>query len=266
MPSDRERVADDPDLLADARRRYRGSGDLRDHLWWLDHPGEPTPEGVEDPAIAIERQARERFRPGGALVDPERLREQEEQLASDRAAADAAVGETVAAIPVSGGARAARRSRRPSVGAVVAMVVIALLVGGGAGAVAVRAQLAAAQRAPALAVFDREQRAADRPTTDDLDLLLDRSSTRLLRSYSAIGLVAYGVRTPTGGLCLLVVVLGTQPTASCTNPAGFAQAGLTWIGTASADPVDDGGTRPVAQLRLVWMPAGTISITPVDSP
>jgi hypothetical protein len=255
VPSDWERVAGDPALLAALRRRYTGSGDVLDRLWWLEHPGATAPSGAEDPAAALERTRRGLYRPGADPQGSQRLARAEEAVAADRAAVTRALEEVDAERPAdrsSAVARVPRASRALLAGAVAA----ALLLGAAAGFAAGRF---VRPGAPALQVFDRAQREADRPPSSArLPDTVRRSSLREVGSASSSGTVLYAARATDGRVCLVAVVLAADAVLTCSTDTAFAEAGLSLGFEALIDPTDDSGTIRTQQISVVWRPDGAV--------
>lgn len=258
MPSDWERVAADPALLAALRRNDAGPGDPLDRLWWAEHPGEPTPAGLPDPAAAVETARRALFRPGaspGAADEVARasIAAEEGLLAARRALA--AADAEMRARPAPGvGPGPSGGVRRLLVGPVVA----ALLIGAAAGFAGGRFT---ARPAPAaLAVFDRAQQADDLPPSIAvIPSAVLRRSTRLLGSSSPSGTSMYAARTADGRVCMLAVVLARYAAGSCTTDAAFTEAGLSLTFPASVDPQDDSGPAAPQELTPRWSPAGGLT-------
>lgn len=263
-----DEVERDPRLAAEVRARYTGGGDALDHLWWLEHPGRPTPAGVADPAEDLEAARRALYR-ADASGDPAAVQAAESRHRRDadlaRAALEGALADRRAAVASGDGRTAPTGSRRPR-----ALVPLLAAVAGIAVGASVAAW-AAAQQAPvpdrrALAVFTDAQR----PETDLADAaaappFLVRRTLRRLHDWTSIGTSAYAARDDRGAVCLLVVVLGSRASTACTSERAFALGGLKVLTTATADPVDDAGTTPSEDLEIAWAPDGTVAITPLDS-
>ncbi|GAA4755541.1 hypothetical protein GCM10025783_30900 [Amnibacterium soli] len=258
MPSDWERVAADPRLLAALRRRAAGPTDPLDRLWWAEHPGAPTPQGLPDPALRTEDARRALYRKGAA-----RSEAVEAERAADAAAASlralrrdlAAAEEEVRGADGGGGTRAAvRPARRVLIGAVVAAVLIGAAAGWAAG------RFGAPPHAAALTVFDRAQRADDRfPTAAEPPRAVDPGSTRFIGSSSASGTSVYAARASGDRVCLLAVVLAQHVVGSCTTEGAFAEAGLELSFPTSIDPQDDSGPAPPQELTPHWTPDGRLT-------
>ncbi|GAA2750259.1 hypothetical protein [Amnibacterium kyonggiense] len=257
MPSDPGHVAVDAELLADARRRYTGRGDLADQLWWLEHPGTRGPSGAEDPAPALEAARAALFRPDRpADADPDEIRRRLDLLDADRAAARSAIAAARADAPPQ--AATVPPPRRPRSAVPVAVGLAALIVGAVLGFAVARS--AAAPTSSALAVFDSVQRAQDvPPATADLPPVAARSGYRLLGSSPTTGAYAYGVRRSDGDVCLVVVVLATSTYSTCTSAAAFALGGLTLGFQADVDPTDDSGVVQPVGIHPSWAPDGGFS-------
>ena len=262
-----ERLVGDPALLADARRRYRGTGDLLDQLWWAEHPGEPTPAGRPDPSSTTESLRRDLYRPGGAerasgtIAERLAATQVDRELGAEAFAAAEADAASRPGEPRPGHA-AARRSV-PLLAAVVgaaAGVLLGIGVGVGVGDPARRPS--ADVTAQAYGELSRTQRPIDLVDRALIPSFVRPSSVRLLRSYSSVGTQVYGARTTGGRVCLIAVVLASDPAASCTTRAAFAAAGLSLVVRARADPEDDSGHSPADELELLWQDDGTVSITP----
>lgn len=256
VPSDWDRVAADPALLAALRRGYAGSGDPLDHLWWAEHPGDPTPDGVEDPAAALERARHGLYRPGAGAQDAGRLREADAALAADRDAA-------VEALRSADAERLRRRRPEQRNGApgrsrrlLAAWAVAALVVGAASGYVGGRF---VRPEAPALRVFDRPQREADRPPpTAPLPSGIRRSTLREVGSAATSGTVVYAAKARDGRICAIAVVLAADYVATCSSPTAFAEAGLTLAYEAIVDPTDDLGLSTTQRIALTWSPDGPV--------
>lgn len=254
MPSDWERVAADPALLAALRRRYTGSGDALDVLWWREHPGEPTPAGIPDPSDAIETARRALFRPAAsptAAGEVERASAAAaEALRSARRALAAADAE-MRSRPASSTGHGTRR-------VLAGPVVAALLIGAGAGFIAGR--FTGHATPPAFAVFDRAQLADDRPpSVAALPDAVTPGSTRLLGTSSSSGTSMYAARATGGRVCMLAVVLARYAAGTCTTDAAFAEAGLSLTFPTTVDPQDDSGPAAVQELTALWSPAGRLT-------
>jgi hypothetical protein len=254
VPSDWERVAADPALLASVRARYPGRGDVLDQLWWAEHPGAATPAGVEDPAAALARTRQALYRPGAAIGDADRVGRAEAHAADDRAAAL----EALRAADVDRPARASVPPPPRASRAVLAGVgVAALLVGAAAGFSAGR--LAHGAEPAALQVFDRAQREADRPPASvPSPVRVRRSTLREIGSASTSGTVLYGARATDGRICLLAVVLAADAVATCTSESAFAASGLSLGFETRVDPVDDAGPAAPQQMSVTWSPDGRV--------
>lgn len=258
MPSDWERVGADPALLAALRRRYIGSGDPLDVLWWTEHPGERTPAGLPDPADEAEAARRALFQRGATTTTATEVERAVSVATSDREAALRALAEAdveagPSPTPV-GATRAARPTRLVLAGAVVA----ALLVGAGAGYAAGR--FSHAPTPAAFGVFSRAQRADDRPPSiADLPAVVSRASTRLLGSSTTSGTSVYAARASDGRVCLLAVVLAERVIGSCATDAAFADSGLSLTFPTTVDPTDDSGVVALQELSPRWTPDGRLS-------
>jgi hypothetical protein len=258
VPSDRERVDADASLLAAARRRYAGRGDVADQLWWLEHPGTRSPSGADDPAPALEAARAQLYRPGGSSADPEALRSELAAVTADREAARAALREAEEEAE-----RSASAPDRPSRLASPARLLIgvalaALLAGAGVGLAVGR--FGRAPSPAALARFDAGQRTADRPpSTAVLPTFVTPSSFRLLGSSSSTGVFAYGARAPDGRVCVIAVVLAQASYAACTSEAAFAVSGLELSLRANADPTDDSGAVSPVEISPRWSPDGAFT-------
>jgi hypothetical protein len=256
VPSDWERVAGDPALLAALRRRYAGSGDAMDRLWWLEHPGEPTPEGSEDPAAALDRARRELYRPGAAPQDAGRLQAAEAAIAEDRDAVVRALRSLDADPPARQRTGSPGAARRRSRGVVAGAVATALVLGAATGFAIGRF---VHPDAPALQVFHRSQREADRPpSATHLPASIRRSSLREVGSASSSGTVLYGARATDGRVCLIAVVLVADTLVTCSTDTAFADGGLSLGFQALVDPVDDSNVIRMQQITVVWRPDGAI--------
>jgi hypothetical protein len=267
VPTDEERVAADPALLAEARRRFAGRGDLRDHLWWLAHPGEPTPEGLADPAAAVAEARLDLYRRHGG--DRHAAVAEAAAVEQDRALARRAVAETLAtAPPVTAPAPVGTRRRGTrAAGPLVAAVVAALVLGAIAGALVTRATAVPPGGPPA--ALSAPQRDADLIEAAARPAFVDPHSTRLLRTLSTTGTRLYGARDRDGELCLVAVVLGSRSASTCTPEAAFRRDGLRIAVQATADPVDDAGTTPGVDLQAWWTPRGVVrlgSFAPAPTP
>jgi len=250
VPSDRDRVVADPALLTAARARYTGRAPLVDVLWWLEHPGEPTPEGRPDPAVGLESRRRALYRPGAGGDD--RLLDDEAAAARDAEDARAAVAAALAGRRPA--ARLLRPSRRP-VRLLVAAGVAGLLLGGAAGALLVRPP----GRPAALAVFDRAQREEDRPPASaPLPDGIDPASLRLLGSSSESGTAVYAARARDGRVCLVAVVLALEFRSTCTSVDAFRVDGLRLAYDARIDPADLSGAVRVQEIAATWSPSGPL--------
>jgi hypothetical protein len=257
VPSDWERVVDDPALLAAARLRYTGSGDVLDQLWWIEHPGAASPGGAADPAVRLLRDRQDLYRPGGDPRRADALRREESSIAADRDAARQALAESIAAgdRQPAGAARGSvpGAARRTLAGAVVA----ALVIGGAAGFAAAR--FSAAGRPAAVAVFDRRQTPDDRPPgTAPLPSNAVRPSLRHLATSSTTGAALYAARSRDGGICLVVVVRALEYRETCTSDAAFALSGLSMTFAAAVDPTDDSGIVRDREISPTWTPEGEV--------
>jgi hypothetical protein len=252
VPTDRARIDADASLLAAARRRYTGRGDLADHLWWLEHPGTRGPSGAEDPAPALDAARAGLYRPGGAAVDPEALRNELDALTADREAARSAVREAEAerSAPTPGLGR-----RSHPVRLVVGVALAALLIGAGAGLAVGR--FGRAPTPAALGRFDVGQRQGDLPSsTAVLPTFVVRSSFRLLGASPSTGAFVYGATARDGRVCIIAVVLAESSYAACTSEAGFAVGGLGLSLHANADPTNDSGIAQPVEISPRWSPDG----------
>ena len=257
VPSDRERVDVDAPLLAAARRRYAGRGDVADQLWWLDHPGTLAPSGVHDPVPALEAARAELYRPGGSAADPAALQRELAAAAADREAARTALRE----------ARAERPARTPDTGPVrrsrparlvVGVAIAALLIGAGSGLAVGR--FGRSPTPVALDRFQERQRPGDLPqSTAVLPTLVVRSTYRLLGSSPTTGTFAYAAKAKDGRVCIVAVVLAQASYAACSSTAAFAVSGLTLSLHANADPTDDSGFVHPVEISPTWSPDGTFS-------
>jgi hypothetical protein len=255
VPSDWERVAADPALLAALRARYAGSGDPLDRLWWAEHPGEPTPAGLADPGAALERSRRDLYRPGSDPGDAARIAEAEADASVDRDDAVRVLAALDAERPMAPfrAVGPAGSGRRLLVGAVVA----ALVIGGAAGLAAGR--FTRTPDAAALRVFDRSQREADRPpATAPLPSIVVRSSLREIGSAGTSGTVLYAARARDGRVCLVAVVLAAHYVSTCATDTAFAAEGLTLGFEAATDPDDDSGVLRIQQITTTWSPDGAV--------
>lgn len=253
VPSDWERVAADPALLTALRRRYPGSGDPLDHLWWTEHPGEPTPEGVEDPRAVLDRSRRDLYRPGAGPQDADRLAAAHEAITADREAAARAL-RSVDAVQLRAAPPAADRPRLR--GLLAGLVLTALAVGAAGGFAAGRF---VHQPAPALKVFDRAQRGSDRPPPSaPLPSAVLRSSLREVGSAATSGSVVYGARTGDGRVCAVVVIAAVDYVATCSSPSAFADSGLTVAYQAIVDPTTDSERITRQRITLTWTPDGPV--------
>lgn len=254
VPSDRERVDADAPLLAAARRRYAGRGDVADQLWWLDHPGMRAPSGAEDPVPALEAARAELYRPGGSTADPEALQRELAAVAADRDAARTALREAEAERPTPA-SRAAPVRRSHPVRLVVGVAVAGLLVGAGTGLAVGR--FGRSPTPAALARFTEAQHPADIPATSAvLPTFVIRSTYRLLGTSPSTGAFAYGARATDGRVCVIAVVLAQSSYAACTSDAAFAVSGLELSLHANADPTDDSGIAKPVEIDPHWDPDG----------
>jgi hypothetical protein len=269
MPSDWDRVTADAALLAEVRRRYRGSGDVLDQLWWIQHPGEPAPSGRTDPEKALTAARRALYRPDVRPEEALATMTDASRWIEDRALAKLAVLDAVSALsapepppaPASLAGSPPRSRRRAALllggAAAVAILAGALIgrataTGGGLGAPA----------GQALAVLRNPQQPDDRLPTELRPRFVKPGSTRLLTQYGTIGTAVYAARSTGGEVCLLTVVLGARMTGSCTTEAAFSSAGLLVAFQAPADPVDDSGRLPQDDLGVRWKPDGTLRVAP----
>jgi hypothetical protein len=266
VPSDWERVAADPALLAAVRRRYTGSGDVLDQLWWVEHPGTAAPSGAEDPAVRLEQERRALYRPGATTRTAGTLQQEEAALRADRAAARRALDDSDsdsdrAPRPTTPAGAQRNAPRR----AVAAAAIAALLVGGAAGLVVGRSGIAS--RPAALEVFDRGQREADRPPASvTIPESVRPDTLRQLGAASSSGTVLYGAMTHEGRICLLAIVLAVDYVVTCSTEAAFAASGLTLGFEARVDPVDDSPVVPVQQLSSTWSPDGRVHFGALSAP
>lgn len=251
MPSDWDRVASDPELLAAVRRAYAGSGDVLDQLWWLEHPGEPAPSGAEDPAARVEAARRAAYRPGGSA---DAAAAAQAELDADRVAAVEALrhAEAHRSRPVEA------RSSAPAplrlvVGAAVAVLVLGAAIGFGT------ARFVGTGRPAALAVFDRAQTAADRPPASaPLPSWATRSTLRFIGTSTSSGAVLYADRRPDGRVCLIVVVLALDDIGTCTTEAAFRASGLTLTFRTAVDPETDSPVLRLREISPTWAPDGSV--------
>ena len=286
VPSDWERVAADAALLDRVRRAYTGEGDAADHLWWLDHPGEPGPSGSPDPAEQLHRARVELYRPDPPGTASKRVAALERRIETDRAAVRAALDVAVrqdaapapAAVPVpvpvpvasepgptgpparaalAPAPHAAADLRRSPRYRVAGALVVALLAGGVLGALIARGT--GAPSAAALSVFATRQQEEDRTGDRVLPRFVEPGSTRLLGTSTTTGLRAFAARTRDGDVCLLGVVLESRFLASCTSREGFAAGGLRLVLQAEVDPEDDSGVIRPRQIEPTWSPEGTFA-------
>ena len=279
MPSDWERVAADAALLDRVRRAYTGEGDAADHLWWLEHPGEPGPSGSPDPVEQLHRARAELYRPDPPGTASERVAALERRIETDRAAVRAALGVAVRQAPAPAPAAAAAAEpgptgpsaraalapaprapagvRRPLRYRVAGALVVALLAGGVLGALIARGT--GAPSAAALSVFATRQHEDDRTGDGALPRFVVPGSTRLLGTSTTTGLRAFAARTRDGDVCLLGVVLESRFLASCTSREGFAAGGLRLVLQAEVDPEDDSGVIRPRQIEPTWSPDGTFA-------
>jgi hypothetical protein len=275
MPSDWERITEDPALLSDARRRYRGRGDVADQLWWLQHPGTDAPSGAPDPKLLLRTARRGLYRRNPVLADAAAVARQQEQEDADRELARRAVSEAVDArwadaapvgTPVVPKDRPGASFRRtPLVGGrlLVTLVVAAALVLTGVllGRASSPGVGVNASSGRAYEVLDRQQRPLDRIPDDIRPGFVRSTSTRAIAHYWSIGTDVYAARADGGRICLVTVVLGTRSASSCTTDAAFTMAGLFLQVEAAADPVDDSGRVPLDQIGLLWLKDGTLTIS-----
>jgi hypothetical protein len=258
VPSDWERVAADPELLAALRRHDAGPDDPLDRLWWAEHPGEPTPAGLPDPSRGIEEARRALYRPDAspsAADEVERAREADaDSVRSVRRALAAADLEVLGVAPSARSSVGARPARRTILGAVVAAVLIGAAGGWAAG------RFTAGPPSSAPTVFARAQQPDDRPPAiAELPHAVVPASTRLLGSSSASGTSMYAARTVDDRVCLLAVVLARYVVGSCTTASGFARAGLSLTFPTTVDPQDDSGPAAPQQLSPTWSPEGDLT-------
>ncbi|MCS5714034.1 hypothetical protein NVV95_05655 [Herbiconiux sp. CPCC 205716] len=289
-PSEYLRARRDPEFRERVARGYHGAHDVLDALWWREHPGSPTPDGVESPAARRAELQRTAYAPAArgaadavpradraaaelaqldAALDEERRAIDDALAAADTprallpvAAADAEDRADDAAPP----ARPQRGRRR--LAAVAAAGFVLALVGGAAGFTLAAVSggslpgLGAGRDAPfadpsgALAIFDRPPQPADRPPL--LYAVQLREDT--LRTLSMAGTPLYVARDIDDDVCIVLVQDNGTYTANCVPPDRFPATGLLIrgsIGVAGRPSQGDQLPLSFVDVEATWLPDGS---------
>jgi hypothetical protein len=289
-PSEYLRARRDPEFRERVARGYDGAHEVLDALWWREHPGSPTPAGVESPAARRTELQRIAFAPaakGSADAVPRADRAaaelaqldaalDEERRAIDRAvAAASAVGSPDAAgaeedaEPEEDRTRAARPPRgRRRLAAVAAAGFVLALVGGAAGFTLAAVSggglpgLGAGSGAPfadasgALAIFDRPSQPADQPPV----LYAVQLREETLRTLSMADTPLYVARDIDDDVCIVLVQDNGTYTANCVPPDRFPATGLLIRGSIAVTGRPSQGDQlpqSFVDVEASWLPDGT---------
>lgn len=250
---------------------YRGAADPRDALWWLAHPEEPGPSGADAPGTHLAGLRRLVYREDpapGAVGDLQRAldrieRDRQAAAAAFRAATGPEPHPVRAADAARAGIRLLRRLPR--------RVLLAVVLGAGAGAalaaMPVSAGSATSPAAPpftvevsstaGLGILARPARSTDRPFAlvgTDLPL---RTFRRLAADASA-RTVLYAARDRFGQVCLVAADVYFH--ASCVDPDVWKRDGIVLVWSSGPTWPESATFARVA----VWRPdgrfvAGTVS-------
>jgi hypothetical protein len=250
---------------------YRGRHDVRDAVWWLDHPAQQGPTGAVSPADGRDELERAAYSRAGA-TDPswaDALQRLDAELEADRIATREAIAEARRPVevvvdepdPEVVDMPTPRRWLLPAVASVIA-VVIGLAVGYSLGtsrdAVVepgyVTATNQATQQFTGIDAFAQQEEAADTPTVT-LPPSFDGADFRVLNASTGGGLLprVYAARIAGNRVCLIAVVGDDDPhtTFACAVEAEFPITGIQvgWQDGADGGVVSWDGTGGVQMSR-----------------
>lgn len=273
-------VSSNPDLLSEFVRRYDGTNNPLDALWWMNHPMETAPSGRPSPLKQVRAlEAIVYGQPSPTrLAATERHRGLVEAIEAEgvrtRAAIDAVLaaerqGRSEAAyqahLPISGDVRVPKLdgptwglSRKKLATGVLAVAVVGALLG-----IALGSQIpkSAVDATGALAIFDKPQTAIDLPPVAlDAPGLSVQSFRTIADSVSV-----YAARGTNGkDVCLVLVQPTGRSAASCVPADSFPRGGLNIKGSyqnpGSIQP-DDPAAGVFRQVDVTWLPDGRIFVT-----
>jgi hypothetical protein len=227
---DYEEFVANSEFAAAVSAAYRGRHDVRDAVWWLDHPSLSGPTGAVSPADGRDELERAAYSRAGA-TDPawaDALQRLDAELDADRAATREAIAEArrpveVVEAVVVVDASSRRRWGVPVIAAVVA-VLIGLVIGFQVGSTRetveepgyVTATNQATQQFDGIDAFARQEEPNDTPGAD-LPSSFDGASFRVL-SASTGGVLdlplVYAARIEGNRMCLIAVVGTGDPRAT----------------------------------------------------
>jgi hypothetical protein len=293
-PSEYLRAKRDGDFRERVARAYGGANDVLDALWWREHPGSPTPAGVESPTARRAELQRTAFAPaakGSADAVPRadraaaELAQLDAALAKEREAIDRAVTLATAVgtpIAIAGAeadadgaptdeeavpARRPQRVRRRLAG-VAAIGFVLALVGGAVGftlAQATGGSIAGlgadggppfADATGALAIFDRPSQPADQPPV----LYAVQLREETLRTLSMADTPLYVARDIDDDVCIVLVQDNGTYTANCVPPDRFPSTGLLIRGSIAVTGRPSQGDQlpqSFVDVEASWLPDGT---------
>ncbi|GLK15980.1 hypothetical protein [Herbiconiux flava] len=289
-PSEYLRAKRDAEFRDRVARAYGGANDVLDALWWREHPGSPTPAGVESPAARRAELQRTAFAPaakGSADAVPRadraaaELAQLDAALAEEREAIDQAVAEATAVgtalavadadePPTDGETAPARRPQRVRrrLAAVAAVGFVLALVGGAVGftlAQATGGSIAGlgagggppfADASAALAIFDRPSQPADQPPV----LYAVQLREETLRTLSMADTPLYVARDIDDDVCIVLVQDNGTYTANCVPPDRFPSTGLLIRGSIAVTGRPSQGDQlpqSFVDVEASWLPDGT---------
>lgn len=289
-PSEYLRAKRDAEFRDRVARAYDGANDVLDALWWREHPGSPTPAGVESPAARRAELQRAAFAPaakGSADAVPRadraaaELAQLDAVLAEEREAIDQAVAEATAVgtplavadadePPTDEETAPARRPQRVRrrLAAVAAVGFVLALVGGAVGftlAQATGGSIAGlgagggppfADASAALAIFDRPSQPADQPPV----LYAVQLREETLRTLSMADTPLYVARDIDDDVCIVLVQDNGTYTANCVPPDRFPSTGLLIRGSIAVTGRPSQGDQlpqSFVDVEASWLPDGT---------
>jgi len=257
-----EEFTANPEFAAAVSSAYTGRHEIADAVWWLDHPELPGPSGAVSPADGRDELERAAYSRAGA-TDPawaDALQRLDAELEQDRENTLAAVASARMPAPVEETEPVEPVRRRGWVLPVVAVValllglVVGFQVGASSDSTVIEhggayesATNRPTQQFSGTAVFDRVEESADTPTAR-LPSSFNGSVFRVLNVGSTASRLpyVYAARTPSGQLCLIVVVDSVDPESvaddgivprasfSCAIETEFPASGLQ-VGWRSED-------------------------------
>lgn len=261
------------EFAAAVRTAYRGRHDVRDAIWWLDHPSLEGPTGAISPAEGRDELERAAYSRAGA-TDPawaDALQRLDAELAEDRTATRDAIAEARRPVPVPETVAvpdgvdekehepAGRRWVLPVIAAVAA-VVIALVVGFQLGSSRVvglepgyvTATNQATQQFTGIDAFASQEEFADTPTVT-LPPSFDGATFRVLNAAGGGLPSVYAARIAGNRVCLIAITDSDDPrtTFACAVEAEFPITGIQvgWQDDADGGIVSWDGTGGVQMSR-----------------